>query len=1002
MFCSEQLYAGLYKGVSAIALSAIGFVAVGCAAGGGISSTLTAGVPVPTVTTPPAKPGHITGLVHGGQQPITGATVQMWAAGTTTGYGAGAVAVGSAVTTDSNGNFDLNPGGGGSSACLNGQLNYITATGGSSQGAGGTVNSAAALMLALPALCNKVITGGLSIVISEVTTVASVWALQQFISITPANGPYAGSAVPWQIGTDSGNVIGITNAFAQVSQLVNIATGQSANSTLTSTVTGNSFVPTLTFTTTIVPDANRIYIVADILAACINTANNSLGNNSLTCSFLFYGVTANGGGGLSPTDTIQAAYDIATAPGGITEYNTTGYNGATVPAGTSLNTPGAGGVCSSVGCEWALQLCQSFVTATPPFPPTQACSQGSTTAPSYPTDYAIGVQWSAVDSNGLTYGQEMGAIAVDGNGNIWTGNTGISPGTGYPLVEWSPQGFVMQVVGGTFTMPSSVPNGVFVTSTSGTPNFNGGLAGGSYNFSFSTPPMVPLAPGTSPFTPYGLSIDYENRLYAADYGAGVVGGAALTSGGQSFYPGLVLGIPTTTSVISGATATSTATTPTPYISGSYPGPIAVGNVDYGGGLWVGSNPQTGSDLGGSLSYIYMGTGGEETEETLYEGQYVTGGFDQILIDGLIGNAWGIPSTNTPGGTIYRNSTCISTICGSLSYGSTFSGSVGAPTNAYLTSLNISGTNYSSAGSTPLIPSWGALDQLSNLWVGEGPEGVSDGRLGYLPTGFNDFPPTPPSTVYGVPPPPPTVYIASTNGIGAANDCTGGLQNPISIAVDGLGNVFAANGVSVGERGDVIPGSGISEFTGSGTPLSPTNYPAPSSETSNCSGVGAGMPAFGFNQDNTFSGIGANLTIDSSGNLWPGPAGDMGSQAVVHMVGLAAPVAAPASAVYPGINPITAWSSSMSTCGPSTPMNPYYTITFTVPNNFKAPQSISEGQYVLLFGFGSGPGSFLINQQVQVLTATSTQFTACIAGGMSGEGSSSGIGAVQYSLLGNRP
>ncbi len=102
------------------------------------------------------------------------------------------------------------------------------------------------------------------------------------------------------------------------------------------------------------------------------------------------------------------------------------------------------------------------------------------------------------------------------------------------------------------------------------------------------------------------NVDYGNTLYAADYGAGVVGGAALTSGGQSFYPGLVLGIPTTASVISGATATSTATTPTPYISGSYPGPIAVGNVAYGGGLWVGSNPQTGSDLGGSLTYIYMG------------------------------------------------------------------------------------------------------------------------------------------------------------------------------------------------------------------------------------------------------------------------------------------------------------------------------------------------------------------------------------------------------------
>ncbi len=158
-----------------------------------------------------------------------------------------------------------------------------------------------------------------------------------------------------------------------------------------------------------------------------------------------------------------------------------------------------------------------------------------------------------------------------------------------------------------------------------------------------------------------------------------------------------------------------------------------------------------------------------------------------------------------------------------------------------------------------------------------------------------------------------------------------------------------------------------------------------------------MPAFGFNQDNTFSGVGANLTIDSSGNLWPGAAWN--TQAVVHMIGLAAPVATPASAVYPGINTITAWSSSTSNCGPGAG---YYTITFTVPNNFKAPQSISEGQYVLLSGFGGTSGGFLIDQQVEVLTATSTQFTACISGGTPGASSSSGIGTVQYSLLGTRP
>jgi hypothetical protein len=226
-----------------------------------------------------------------------------------------------------------------------------------------------------------------------------------------------------------------------------------------------------------------------------------------------------------------------------------------------------------------------------------------------------------------------------------------------------------------------------------------------------------------------------------------------------------------------------------------------------------------------------------------------------------------------------------------------------------------------------------------------------------------------------------------------------------MAVDGLGNVFVANGVRVGEMGDYVPGSGISEFTGTGTPLSPTNYPAPSSETSSCSGVGAGMPAFGFNQFETFSGVGTNLTIDSSGNLWPGAA------ALVHMVGLAAPVATPTyNAISLGSTLVSAFSISTSTCGPSTPTNPYYTITFTTPNNFKPPQSISAGQFVEL-DFPIDPGGFLNTQLVEVLTATSTQFTACInvpvtqtmAQGQEGNSYTAPSGDnVTYSHLGNRP
>ncbi len=50
---------------------------------------------------------HIRGSVHGGQQPVSGATIQLFAAGTS-GYGTGATSLLTApVTTDSGGNFTI-------------------------------------------------------------------------------------------------------------------------------------------------------------------------------------------------------------------------------------------------------------------------------------------------------------------------------------------------------------------------------------------------------------------------------------------------------------------------------------------------------------------------------------------------------------------------------------------------------------------------------------------------------------------------------------------------------------------------------------------------------------------------------------------------------------------------------------------------------------------------------------------------------------------------------
>jgi hypothetical protein len=229
--------------------------------------------------------------VYGGQQPITGAAVTLWAAGTTGTYGTAATSI-ATTTTDSNGNFSFNNGN--VSPCTTGQYLYITSVGGN-PGAG--VNQYAALMAALPAPCSAS-TANTYVVVNEVTTVASVTALQQFMGITPGGSP------AWTIGTPSANTSGLANAFTQVGNLVNIGTGTSAVSTATNTIGG------VTYTTTITPDTNKIYTLADVLAACINT------NGSSICTSLFADATPSGSA--APTDSIQVAYYLATNAAGLT------------------------------------------------------------------------------------------------------------------------------------------------------------------------------------------------------------------------------------------------------------------------------------------------------------------------------------------------------------------------------------------------------------------------------------------------------------------------------------------------------------------------------------------------------------------------------------------------------------------------------------------------------------------------------------------------------------
>ena len=234
-----------------------------------------------STTSPISNVSTVSGRVHGGQQPVSGATIQMWQVGTT-GYGVGATPLGNSVKTAIDGSFVL----AGAYTCAQGYagdntLIYITATGGNPGLAGDTNNSALTMMVGL-GTCGTWTTSTY-VFINEVTTVASVYALAPFMN---SSGTVVGS-----YGTSNQ---GLINALATVGNLVDIAGGTAR----TVTPGGNGVVPQA-----------KLNTLGNILADCVNSSAPT----SVPCSALFTQVAPIGGN--PPNTVVGAALSIAENPG---------------------------------------------------------------------------------------------------------------------------------------------------------------------------------------------------------------------------------------------------------------------------------------------------------------------------------------------------------------------------------------------------------------------------------------------------------------------------------------------------------------------------------------------------------------------------------------------------------------------------------------------------------------------------------------------------------------
>jgi hypothetical protein len=249
----------------------------------------------PTASSMPSTPQSgvaIRGSVHGGQQPVQGTHIYLFAANNT-GYGTASIsllnaaatgnsdALGAYVLSNATGGFTIT----GDYACTSAQQVYLYALGGDS---GLGPNSASGFLATLgqcPATTNFLASIPL-IQVNEVSTIAAAYAM-------------AGYATDATHISSSGSTLaqaGIANAFANAANLAGIGTG----SALTTTPAGNGTVPQATINT-----------LANILASCIN----STGPASSPCTTLFSNTLSNGTTGTPPTDTASAAINIAHNPG---------------------------------------------------------------------------------------------------------------------------------------------------------------------------------------------------------------------------------------------------------------------------------------------------------------------------------------------------------------------------------------------------------------------------------------------------------------------------------------------------------------------------------------------------------------------------------------------------------------------------------------------------------------------------------------------------------------
>jgi hypothetical protein len=417
------------------------------------------------------------GRVHGGQFPVQGSTVNVYAA-STSGYGTASTNVTTlAGSTTLSGQFSV------SYHCTTGQYLYLVATGGDPLNDNNypTENNTALVLTAAMGPCGNLFTGiSGSYNITEVTTVATEYALAPF------------STGYLDVGTSSTNTTGLANAFYTVTNLVNLSEGVALS------VTPGYPAPGSTNGTNTPPDvfssivpADTINSIANSIASCVNTINSGTTTLSPQCSNPSgpsYGLFDYTGGNQS----LASGNGVNNSPNANTTLNTAD---AALYIAHNPGLPSVNGFAEATNVGPFLNL----AGAAPPF-----ASPVLTTTP-YDLTLTLNYLGGGLGGVGAASGTNSSYMAFDSADDIWVVNPGNK--------SISELNYLGVPVTGNTTVNSTSPYGL--------------ISAGGYKPGFTTAASA-----------QSLAIDLSNNVWVADSSNACLAG--VTSAGSTIgtFPSL--------------------------------------------------------------------------------------------------------------------------------------------------------------------------------------------------------------------------------------------------------------------------------------------------------------------------------------------------------------------------------------------------------------------------------------------------------------------------------